>query len=100
MFSGFATFLKKGSAKNFPEGKVLAHTHSSPKEIENYVHLANIDPKKFLVKFFSKNLRGFGAEPHRKQRFLFAKLFLLRLRCQKKKRLYEVSLCLGVLLLF
>ena len=45
---------------------------------------------KVLVKLFQK-LAGLG-RAHKKRRFLFAKLFLLRLLCQKKKRYNRISI--------
>ena len=57
----------------------LAHIHSSLKVVGHFVHLAKSDSEKFLRSFFQKATKKNGA-------FLFAKLFLLRLLCQKKKR--------------
>ena len=67
--------MKKGSAKNFPEGKVLAHIDSSPKEIGRIVHHTNIDFRKFLVKFFSKNLQGLGQRPIENSVFFLQSFF-------------------------
>ena len=75
MFRGFATFLKKGSAKNFPEGNFLNNIVRSSKEIGRYVHHANSDSVKFLVKFFSKNLQGLGQSPMENSVFFLLSFF-------------------------
>ena len=62
------------------------HTHNSPKAVGGCVHLAKSDSEKFWSSFF-KSLRGQeGQSPRKNGAFLFAKLFLLSLRNQKKKR--------------
>ena len=50
----------------------------------------NLSARKFFAELFSKNEWGLGQRPM-KRRFLFAKLFLLRLLCQKKKRCWVRS---------
>ena len=89
-------------AKNFPEGKVLAHTHSSSKEIGHIVHHTNIDFEKFLVKFFSKNLQGLGRRPMENSVFFLQSFFFcaygvkrksgsVELVCVRKWSLFEKS---------
>ena len=74
----FATFLKKGSAKNFQTGGILNNILRSTDEPPMYA----LHPRrKVLVKLFQK-LAGLGSA--HKTAFLFAKPFSLRLVCQRK----------------
>ena len=50
---------------------------------------------KLLVKFFSKNLRGFGASSPIITALSFCQAFSLRLLCQRKSGIMEFSLCLN-----
>ena len=50
------------------------------------MYTKNFPRVKVFSQVFFKKLAGFGAEPQKNGAFLFAKLFLLRLLCQKKKR--------------
>ena len=51
------------------------YTHSSPKAIGRYVHLAKSDQEKFLVSLFSKSERGQeGQSPRKNGAVLFANL--------------------------
>ena len=79
MLKIFATFLKKGSAKNFQSGNVLNNILRSTDEPQMF---ALHSRSKVLVKLFQK-LAGLGSA-HKKRRFLFAKLFLCA-SCAKEK---------------
>ena len=74
MFRGFATFLKKSSTKNFPEGIFLNNIVRSPKEIGSYVHLTNNDSVKFWSSFF-KSLQGLGQSPIENSVFFLLSFF-------------------------
>ena len=85
----FATFLKKGSAKNFPEGKVLAHTHSSPKAIGHIVHHTNNDSVKFWSSFF-KSLQGLGRRPMENSVFFLPSFFFCAYGVKRKSGSVEL----------
>ena len=58
----FATFLGKGSAKNFHTGKFLSHI------VRSTIKSAMFAPHqmfRFLLRFFLKKRMGFGATPHK-----------------------------------
>ena len=73
-----ATFLKKGSAKNFQTKVILNNILRSTVE---QLMFALHPRSKVLVKLFQK-LAGLGRA--HKTAFLFAKSFPLRLVCQRK----------------
>ena len=70
--------MKKGSAKNFQTGVILNNILRSTDEPPMY---ALYPRRKVLVKLLKK-LAGLGRA--HKTAFLFAKLFSLRLVCQRK----------------
>ena len=78
MLSFFATFLKKGSTKNFQTGVILNNILRSTVE---QLMFALHPRRKVLVKLFQK-LAGLGSA--HKTAFLFAKPFSLRLVGQRK----------------
>ena len=93
MLKVFATFLKKGSAKNFPTGKVLGYFSkivrstaigSMPSGYEASNSMA-LRPslKVFGFAFFKKRM-GFGATPHKNGVFFLQSFFFCAF-CAKRK---------------
>ena len=78
MLGAFATFLKKGSTKNFTEDKVLIYIVRSTVE---HTMFALHPSLKVLVKLFQK-LAGLGRA--HKTALSFCQAFSLRLSCQRK----------------
>ena len=90
MLRVFATFLKKGSAKNFPTGKVLGYFSKIVRSTEICSRLSVFNYavgvcgfkfdgtmpefKSFLFRFFQKNEWGLGQRPI-KTAFSFCKAF-------------------------
>ena len=87
------------SFKNFPEDKVLAHTHSSPKAIGYLVHLAKSDSRKVLVKLFQK-LAGFGAEPPKNSVFFLRSFFFCAYATKRKSERMTVDVAINQHIMF
>ena len=91
MLGAFATFLKKGSTKNFTEDKVLIYIVRSTVE---HTMFALHQSVKVLVKLFQKLAGGWGEQPHNYGVFFLPSFFFAPL-VPKKKRDCEVLCFLG-----
>ena len=89
LFLFFATFLEKGSAKNFHTGKFLSHTVRSTVESTMF---ALHQMYHFLLRFFLKKRMGFGATPHF-LRVFFLLAFSFALAVSKEKAVCGVRIC-------
>ena len=106
----FATFLKKGSAKNFPTGKILGYFSKIVRStvicsrlsvllfiLSGYV-VANLilqspSLKVFGFAFFKKRM-GFGATPHKNGVFFLQSFFFCAFCAKRKSDVgLVVSLC-------
>ena len=100
MFRVFATFLKKGSAKNFPTGKILGYFSKIVRSIEICSRLSVLlfilsgyaasnlmartpSLKVFGFAFFKKRM-GLGATPHKNGVFFLQSFFFCAF-CAKRK---------------
>ena len=106
----FATFLKKGSAKNFPPGKILGYFSKKVRSIEMRSRLSVLlfilsgneasnlmllcpSLKVFGFAFFKKRM-GFGATPHKNGVFFLQSFFFCAFCAKRKSDVgVEVSLC-------
>ena len=82
----FATFLEKGSAKNFHTGKFLSHIVRST--IESTMFALYLTDN-FLLRFFLKKRMGLGAKPHFFTRFLFVSFFFCACGVKRKSGLWS-----------
>ena len=111
----FATFLKKGSAKNFPTGKILGYFSKELRSTEMCSRLSVLlfilsgcaawslmvlcsSLKVFGFAFFKKRM-GFGATPHKNGVFFLQSFFFCAF-CAKRKSDVGELVCVEILCRF